>query len=131
MRAVVEVSADDAQASGERKQDAEAPDLADAPKPLDGFFEKRQCPIVVTVDERDVAEDEQRWAEVLTEFWFVTVERAGGFLGSILGGRQCNVPTSGVLCLHEHPFGRARGAQPAVASLGPVQAWGCERIRRW
>ncbi len=37
--------------------------LADASKSLDGFFEEHQCSIVVTIDERDVAEDQQRRAE--------------------------------------------------------------------
>jgi hypothetical protein len=35
------------------------------------------------------------------EFWFVAVERATGFLGSVFGGRNRNVPESGVMQLHQ------------------------------
>ena len=35
------------------------------------------------------------------EFWFIVVERAAGFLGSVLGRRRRNIPESGITCLHQ------------------------------
>lgn len=46
------------------------------------------------------------------EFWFVAVERVGGVLSSVFGGRRRNIPESGVMRLHE-----ILSAAPEVSNL--------------